>query len=93
MIVNRHRSNNAVHITVRRGSSRGFGGDISYVWDEDADANRYNGWFSVSSDDYHLYLEDHDMMQGNREKLTERAAAERLWVRFTEQAGIEYGKD
>ena len=90
-IVNRNQNNETAHVTVRRGGgSRSWtGGAITYSWQEGSDNNSYNGTFSVESDEYQLFLKSGDF-RGENEILTEKTAAEKLWVEFIEKVGIEY---
>ena len=87
-IVNKLRENGAAHITVsRRNKNMGLG-DISYSFTENAFPNMANGMFTIEADEFELYLRSMIGLTGNPERLTPEAAAERLWEKFLEQAGV-----
>jgi hypothetical protein len=67
-------------------------GDISYAFREHAEPGTANGWMQIESDDYELHLKMHAMMSrtDEKEKLSPRQAAERLWEEFLEHADITY---
>lgn len=92
-IVNRaRRGGRDAHITVHNKKGRAYFGDISYVWESHAEDKVSNGAVRVEADDYDLFLVT-DHMFGGRDtdaKLSPERAAEWLWNKFVEQAGIEY---
>jgi hypothetical protein len=81
------------HITVRAGTAaRGFGGDISYSFQENAPEHTSNGWFSIESDDYRLFLKLNAFSGDDERRIwLPQEAASRLWDDFIAQAGITYG--
>lgn len=89
-ILNKALQNRVGHITVHAG--RGFGGDISYSFSENASANISNGGFSIEADDYELFLINRSfMMRSNdNERVTEQQAAKILWNALLEQAGVSH---
>ena len=94
-VVNRaRRSHGEAHITVHNVKSRshGFGGEISYVYQQHAERNTSNGSIRVSNDDYQLFLtmDRFDMSGREGGNITPEQAAEKLWTEFVKQAGIEY---
>ena len=81
------------HITVHC-KNGGLGlGDIYYSFSENAPDNTANGMFYVESDKYEMYLSG--MMtfgsSRDRERLTPKEAAERLWADFIQKAGVSLG--
>ena len=89
-IVNRSLVHGTAHISVHaRGDSIGIG-DISYSFEENAPSNTANGWFSVESDEYELYLKSSQMgFSLHSERLTPEDAAKQLWASFIKNAGID----
>lgn len=84
-------SKGEAHITVRLSSGEGGFGDISYSFTENAAENTANGWFSVESNDYDLYLSGTSFMQTGEEKqMSAQNVAEVLWEEFLSNAGISY---
>jgi hypothetical protein len=92
-VVNRGRERAIAHITVRARSSSMSIGDLYYCFSENAKPGTATGWFDIVSDDYDLHLKMQIMYSGNgeKERLSPRQAAERLWEQFIEQADITYG--
>jgi hypothetical protein len=90
-VINRQRRDGTSHITVHcRNSRRGFS-DIYFSFNENADENVANGGFDVSHDDYEQFLVVTMAMFGNEpERLSPGQAAEYLWGRFIDQAGITH---
>lgn len=90
-VVNRERSHGTAHITVHMRNGQFSLADIYYSFNEDARDNSMNGGFSVSADEYELFLEA-AMMQFHEapDRMTAEDAAEQLWKLFVEQAGITY---
>ena len=90
-IVNRNiRAGGEAHITVRRSKGRGHKGDLYYVFEPYADSGKPNGWISVETDNYNMYLTLNNFQdQGNRKFVAEQLA-EVLWLNFVEHAGIKY---
>ena len=88
-IVNRAREHGTAHITVHgRRDNMGLG-DISYSFTENAPANTANGMFTIEADEYELFLSSLMMGFGqHEERLTPEAAAEQLWEKFLQQAGV-----
>jgi len=96
-IVNRAKMPKAeAHITVHNQKSRhrGMGGDVSYVFQAHAEPNTSNGHLRVEADEYNLYLSTDGFSgygsYGEKAKYAPNQAAEWLWNKFVEQAGIEY---
>lgn len=81
------------HITVRAGTAnRGFGGDISYSFQENASENTSNGGFSIENDNFRLFLKLNSFSGGDDSRIwLPQEAASRLWDDFIGQAGISYG--
>lgn len=79
-------------ITVHNTKGRSAFHDINYVYQAFAGENTSNGGIRVASDDYDLFLSVEYFSHGSGEasKLSPRQAAEWLWNRFVEQAGVEY---
>lgn len=81
------------HLTVYQGGGgREFGfADISFSFSEMAPRNTANGWFSIESDGYELYLEDHSMnVYGEQGRITPEVAAHRLFTDLLKRAGVEH---
>lgn len=77
------------HITVHLSSGRGVLGDITYSFMENAPDNTANGWFSVDSNDYDLFLTYNSFSQmGEKKQMSPQNAAEVLWGSFLRNAGI-----
>ncbi|MDQ7250563.1 toll/interleukin-1 receptor domain-containing protein [Dongia sedimenti] len=96
-VTNAHHQRGTANITVHSGSANRMLGDIYWSFNPDASDNTANGSFNVGNDDYELFWTDRDFSRGggreDAEHLTAREAAERLWNRFVEQAGISYAGD
>jgi hypothetical protein len=87
-ILNKGVRNGEAHITVRLSEGRSFG-DINYVYARRATDNTSNGYISVESTEYDLYLElDSFDSQSEDGRLTSEQAADAIWRRFIAQAGI-----
>lgn len=83
------------HITVHNhkgGRGMGMMGEISYSNSRHAEANTSNGGVRVEADEYNLYLSIDRFSSGREEgvKYTPERAAEWLWNKFVERAGVEY---
>lgn len=93
-IVNRAKMPKAeAHITVhnQKARSRGFGGNIEYVFQAYADPGSSNGSIRVDADEYNLYLSTNGYGgYGENSKYSPSQVAEWLWNKFVQQAGIEY---
>ncbi len=90
-VVNRGRQHGTAHITVYCRNARFALGDIYYSFNENADHNTANGGFNVSSDEYEQFLVVSMAMFGNEpDRLNPEQAAEYLWNRFIENAGITH---
>ena len=92
-VVNRtKRDNGESHITIRNSKQRGHFGDISYVNRAHADDGSSNGSIRVQADDYNLYLVMDNFSYSSRgePKLSPEQVAEKLWVEFVKQAGVDY---
>ncbi|MDF1716087.1 MAG: toll/interleukin-1 receptor domain-containing protein [Antarcticimicrobium sp.] len=88
-VVNRGRQQGTAHITVHCRNAGFALGDIYYSFNENAGDNTANGAFNVSSDEYEQFLVVTMAMFGNGpERLNPEQAAEYLWNKFIEQAGI-----
>ena len=92
-VVNRGlRDGGEANITVHntKGNRMGFG-DISYVHERFADANKSNGTVRVLHDDYAQFVTLDTFGYGtSNERLTPEQAADRLWIEFIKRAGIDY---
>lgn len=94
-VVNRaKRQGGEAHITVRNNKSRTSGfGDISYVSQRYAEGNVANGFIRVEHDDYTMFLNGDRFGSAfgrDAARATPEQTAEKLWVDFIGQAGIEY---
>ena len=87
-IINKMRARGTAHITVHSGRDSLALGDISYVFAENASPTSANGMFTVKADEYELYLSAWIDFEGNQRRVTPNEAAERLWERFIEKAGV-----
>lgn len=70
-------------------------GSIAYSESLDSDSNSYNGWITVETDEYELYLSYfdfwmHTYSDGKDEKLTSQEIAKRLWDSFLRRGGVSY---
>ena len=91
-VINQNKERGIAHITVHALSeSHGFG-DISYSFSENASANTSNGWFSIDSDDYDLFLRSNSMRGFGQDeaRVSKQSAAELLWKEFISHAGVSY---
>lgn len=88
-VVNTGHERGTAHITVHPGGQDHFG-DLYWSNKANAPTGSSNGHFTIEADDYEMHLVDNDYSHGETHKLTPRQAAERLWDRFIEQAGISY---
>jgi hypothetical protein len=90
-----HRRGTA-HITVHSSRGNRGMGDIYWANSPDAPDSTSNGSFTVANDDYELFWKGGAFSDWNEdgERFTAREAAERLWDKFVERAGISYaGED
>lgn len=79
------------HVTIRNDQGhRHFSRDISYVNQAHAGPGTTNGSIRVEADDYNLFLTMDTFHGGNEQKLEAQQVAEKLWLNFVQQAGIEY---
>jgi hypothetical protein len=87
-VINRGISRGFETLHVRRGGSFGA---IDILYGEEDRSNTTNGGFSVSSDDYQMYLKP-SMFSLSRmeEKLSPREAAQMLWDDLLSRVGIDY---
>lgn len=91
-VVNKAMQSGTAHITVHTRNSNVGLGDIYYSFSENAPPNRANGTFNVDSDEYDLFLKSSPFGLGEaQERLSPEQAAEQIWTRFLEQAGISNG--
>jgi hypothetical protein len=88
-VVNSSRNRGVAHITLHLGSSEHSLSDIYYSFNENAPRSTANGGFSVSSDEYQLFLSP-SMFSVEKEKFSPEQAAEHVWNEFIEQAGITH---
>ena len=66
-------------------------GDISYSFSENGPPNTANGWLTIDSDDYDLFVRWHGMgYAGEDQRVSTESAAELLWKEFLTHAGIDY---
>lgn len=87
-IVNRARDRGTAHITFHSGA-RSFG-DLSYSFAERAPPTSANGIFNIEADDYDLFLAGGSFgFGGDEERRSPHDAAEWLWTKFLQQAGVE----
>ena len=89
-VLNQRMNRGEAHITVHSGSGSHAMGDVSYSFSENAPANTANGWLTVDSDDYDLFLRRHGMGYGDDQRVSTQSAAELLWKEFLTHAGIDY---
>lgn len=90
-VVNRDRQQGTAHITVYMRNAGFALGDIYFSFTENAAENTANGGFNVSSDEYEQFLVVTIMAFGNETiQLNPEQAAEYLWNKFIEQAGITH---
>ncbi len=92
-VVNRsRRSAGEAHITVRNSKRRGHFGDINYVYQAHAEDGTSNGSIRIEADDYNLYLKMDNLSHYGRDepKYSPEQAAEKLWVDFVKNAGVDY---
>lgn len=90
-ILNQNLNHGEAHITVHSGSNSFCMGDISYSFEENAPSNTANGWLSIDSDEYDLYLKWHGSgFSGSDKRVSPELAAELLWKDFTANAGIDH---
>lgn len=92
-VINQAFGRGIAHITVRMGTGRSSMGDISWMYEENAEANSANGWWSVGHTEYDQHLEggDFSFMSSAREKrFSPKMAAEKMWEAFIEKAGISH---
>ena len=90
-VVNRAKQRGGeAHITVRNSKGALHFGDISYVYQRNAENNISNGMIRVESDDYSLFLITDSFLRGGGVRATPQEAADVLWREFVGKAGIEY---
>ncbi|MDD9981589.1 MAG: toll/interleukin-1 receptor domain-containing protein [Gammaproteobacteria bacterium] len=87
-VVNRARMQGAAHITIHAGGSNMSFGDVSYSFSEHSPSTTANGFFSIDSDEYELFLQPLTGSGDDRNRLTPQDVAELLWQKFIVQAGI-----
>ena len=87
-VVNRARKQGAAHITIHAGGNNMSFGDVSYSFSENSPPNTANGFFSIDSDEYELFLQPLAGSGDGRNRLTPQEVAELLWQKFIVQAGI-----
>jgi hypothetical protein len=92
MVLNKSLGRGTGGITVRTGSRRGMGmSDIYFSLSENAPPNTSNGGFSIVSDEYDLFLKPNVFLDfNNKERISVLEAAEILWEKLLDQAGITY---
>jgi hypothetical protein len=88
-IVNKGHRRGTAHITVHPGGHTHIG-DLYWSNSASAPANTSSGSFSIEHDDYEMYLSSLDFMRGKTGKLSPQQAAEQLWEKFIEEAGISH---
>ena len=90
-VLNQMKGRSQAHITVHAtSSSHGFG-DVTYSFSENAPANTANGWFSIESDEFDLYLLQHGFSRmGDDQRVSQQTAAEMLWEEFLGNAGVSF---
>lgn len=90
-VLNQMKDRAQAHITIHAASSSQGFGDITYSFSENAPANTANGWLSVESDEFDLYLMQHGFSRmGADQRVSQQTAAEMLWEEFLSNAGISY---
>ena len=87
-VVNRVRRQGVAHITIHAGGNNMSFGDVSYSFSENSPPNTANGFFSIDSDEYELFLQPLTGSGDERNRLTPQEVAELLWKKFIVQAGI-----
>ena len=87
-VVNKMREHGTAHITVHMCTDRLSFGDISYGYSENESPTTANGMFTIEADEYELYLSAWIDFEGEQMRVSPNEAAERLWERFIEKAGI-----
>ncbi len=84
----RYRHSNT-HITVRSGAGDMTLGDISYSLSENMPTGTVSSMFWIESDGYELFLKPINLWSADPDhKLTPEATAQKLWVNYSENAGI-----
>jgi hypothetical protein len=90
-VLNQMKERTQAHITVHAASNPHGFGDITYSFSENAPANTANGWLSIESDEFDLYLKQHGFSRmGEDQRVSQQTAAEMLWEEFLSNAGISY---
>ena len=89
-VLNTAMNRGQAHITVHSGAGGRSFGDITYSFNENASPGTANGWFSVDSDEYDLFLRLHGFTHGSDDqRVSVESGAEILWEEFVSHAGIE----
>ena len=91
IIVNRGMlaQNGQGNITIRNNKGGFSFGDISYSYEYHARQGTANGFVRLDNDDYNMYLVL-DQFEGRGSKLDALQVAKALWIKFSNQAGIEF---
>ncbi len=92
-VINEAFGRGVAHITVHMSTDRDGMGDIYWSNQENAPRNTANGNWTIGNTDYDQHLEggDYDHFSGDRKGgSTPKAAAEVMWNRFIERAGISH---
>ncbi|GBE44870.1 hypothetical protein BMS3Bbin10_02976 [bacterium BMS3Bbin10] len=90
-VINRTKELGTAHITVHAGNDRFALGDIYFSFNERAHQNSANGGFRIECDDYDLFLVPEMFIDTEEKRVSAEGAAEILWSKFLEQAGVTYG--
>ncbi|KLN60799.1 hypothetical protein WH96_10010 [Kiloniella spongiae] len=90
-VINKERNGLASHLTVHQGGTFLAVGDIYFSYTENAPEGSANGYFSIDTTEYDLFLKpsifDHQI---TNTELSPESAAELLWTSFIKKAGIDY---
>jgi hypothetical protein len=89
-VINKAMRNQEAHITVH-GSGAHFGDGINFSFAAQAPDNTSNGSIQINADEYEIFLTlDHFGYSSDRRPLSAGEAADALWRKFIEHAGIEH---
>jgi hypothetical protein len=81
------------HLTIYMGGGHGALGDIYYSTSAHAARNTANGWMTIESDGFELYLEHNNMGAfDHEERTTPETAANYLWENVLNRAGVEHAR-
>ncbi len=90
-ILNQKMNHGEAHITIHSGSNSFGIGDITYSFKENAPSNTANGWLSIDSDEYDLYINWHGSgFSSSDNRVSIEMVAVSLWKEFSAIAGIAH---